>query len=50
MIQTSYLNIDTIVFDYDSNDIDSHAINLDIKFSLVSNPNLGESVQINVNN
>ena len=45
-----YLNIDTIVFDYDSNDIDSHAINLDIKFSLVSNPNLGESVQINVNN
>jgi phage baseplate assembly protein W len=45
-----YLNIDTIVFDYDSNDIDSHIINLDIKFSLVSNPNLGESVQINVNN
>ena len=45
-----YLNIDTIVFDYDSNDIDSHTINLDIKFSLVSNPNLGESVQINVNN
>ena len=45
-----YLNIDTIVFDYDSNNIDNHTINFDIKFSLVSNPNLGESVQINVNN
>jgi phage baseplate assembly protein W len=45
-----YLNIDEIIFDYDSNDIDNHTIGLDIKFSLVSNPNLGESVQINVNN
>jgi phage baseplate assembly protein W len=45
-----YLNIDTIVFDYNENDIDNHMIALDIKFSLVSNPNLGESVQINVNN
>jgi phage baseplate assembly protein W len=45
-----YLNIDTIVFDYNENDIDNHIIALDIKFSLVSNPNLGESVQINVNN
>jgi len=45
-----YLNIDEIIFDYDSNDIDNHRIGLDIKFSLVSNPNLGDSVQINVNN
>ena len=45
-----YLNIDTIVFDYDENDIDNHRIALDIKFSLISNPNLSESVQINVNN
>lgn len=45
-----YLNIDTIIFDYDDNDIDNHTINLDIKFSLASNPNLGDSVQINVNN
>jgi hypothetical protein len=45
-----YLNIDEIIFDYDSNNIDNHRIGLDIKFSLVSNPNLGESVQINVNN
>ena len=45
-----YLNIDTIIFDYDENDIDNHRIALDIKFSLISNRNLGESVQINVNN
>ena len=35
---------------YSDNDIDNHRIDLDIKFSLVSNPKLGESVQINVNN
>ena len=45
-----YLNIDQIIFDYDDNDIDNHTIGLDIKFSLASNPNLGDSVQINVNN
>lgn len=45
-----YLNIDTIVFDYDENDIDNNRIALDIKFSLVSNKNLSESVQITVNN
>jgi phage baseplate assembly protein W len=45
-----YLNIDEIIFDYDDKDIDNNKINLEIKFSLVSNPNLGESVQITVNN
>jgi phage baseplate assembly protein W len=45
-----YLNIDEIVFDYDNNDIDNNRIGLDIKFSLKNNPNLSESVQINVNN
>ena len=45
-----YLNIDEIIFDYDNNDIDNNRINLELKFSLVSNPNLGESVTINVNN
>jgi phage baseplate assembly protein W len=45
-----YLNIDTIVFDYDENDIDNNRISLDIKFSLLSNRNLSESVQITVNN
>ncbi len=43
-----YLNIDTIIFDYDENDIDTNRITLEIKFSLVSNPNLSESVQINI--
>ena len=45
-----YLNIDTIIFDYDENDIDANRITLDVKFSLKSNRNLGESVTINVNN
>ena len=45
-----YLNIDEIIFDYDNNDIDNNRINLELKFSLVSNPNLGDSVTINVNN
>jgi len=45
-----YLNIDEIIFDYDNTDIDNNRINLELKFSLISNPNLGESVTINVNN
>lgn len=45
-----YINVDEILFDYDDNDIDTNKINLEIKFSLASNPNLGESVQITVNN
>jgi hypothetical protein len=45
-----YLNIDEIIFDYDNNDIDNNRINLEVKFSLVSNSNLGESVQITINN
>ncbi len=45
-----YIKIDQIVFDYDNNDIDNNKIFLDIKFSLVSNPTLSETLQINVNN
>lgn len=45
-----YITIDAIVFDYDDNDIDNNKIFLDIKFSLSSNRNLTDSVQINVNN
>lgn len=45
-----YLTLNSIVFDYDDNDIDMNRISLDIKFSLASNPSLTESVQINVNN
>jgi phage baseplate assembly protein W len=45
-----YLSINEIIFDYDDNDIDLNRINLEIKFSLISNPDLRESVQITVNN
>ena len=45
-----YLNIDEIIFDYDNNDIDNNRINLEIKFSLTSNPNMGDSLQITVIN
>ena len=44
------ININQIIFDYDNNDIDNNRIGLDIKFSLISNPNLTETIQINVNN
>lgn len=49
-IYMPYITIDTIVFDYDDIDIDNNKIFLDIKFSLSSNRNLTDSVQINVNN
>lgn len=45
-----YLNIDEIVFDYDENDIDTNRVNLEVKFSLTSNPNLSETVNITINN
>jgi len=45
-----YISLTSIVFDYDDNDIDTNRISLDIQFALASNPNLTESVQININN
>jgi phage baseplate assembly protein W len=45
-----YLNIDEIIFDYDETDIDVNNINLDVKFSLVSNPSLSETLNISINN
>ena len=45
-----YLNIDEIIFDYDNTDIDNNTINLEIKFSLVSNSNLSETLNITINN
>lgn len=44
-----YINIDQILFDYDENDIDNHRINLELQFSLASNPAIRDSVTINVN-
>ena len=43
-----YLNIDTILFDYDDNDIDTNKIQLEIQFSLKSNSNVGASVVIDI--
>ena len=43
-----YLNIDTILFDYDENDIDTNKIQLEIQFSLKSNSNVGASVIIDI--
>ena len=41
-----YLNIDQILFDYDTTDIDNHKIYLQIAFSLKINRDFGESVTI----
>lgn len=43
-----YLNIDTILFDYDENDIDTNSLQLEIQFSLKSNSNVGASVIIDI--
>jgi len=43
-----YLIVDTIIFDYNENDIDNNKIILDVKFSLASNRNIGDSVIIKV--
>jgi phage baseplate assembly protein W len=44
-----YLTITNIIFDYDDTDIDLNKIILEIKFALSSNPNLTETITINVN-
>lgn len=44
-----YLNINTINYFFDENEIDKHTINVEILFSLKSNPKISESIQINVN-
>jgi phage baseplate assembly protein W len=44
-----YINVDQILFDYDENDIDNHRVNLELQFSLTSNPAIRDSVTINVN-
>lgn len=44
-----YINIDRILFDYDENDIDNHSIKLELLFSLANNPNIRDTVSLNVN-
>ena len=43
-----YINIDTILFDYDDNDIDTNTVALEIQFSLKSNSSVGSSVTIDI--
>jgi phage baseplate assembly protein W len=43
-----YLNIDTILFDYDDNDIDTNKLALEVQFSLKSNSSVGSSVTIDI--
>jgi phage baseplate assembly protein W len=43
-----YLNIDTILFDYDDNDIDTNKLVLEVQFSLKSNSSVGSSVTIDI--
>lgn len=43
-----YINIDEIIFDYDDEDIDKHQINLEIRFSLKSNENLSETINVSI--
>lgn len=44
-----YIQIDEIVVDYNDENKDANKIGVELVFSLVSNPNLGESVKININ-
>lgn len=44
-----YLNVDRINYFFDEKEIDKHTINIEILFSLKSNPKISESIQINVN-
>lgn len=45
-----YLEINEIIVDYNDEYKDANKFGVEINFSLVSNPNLKESVTINVNN
>jgi len=44
-----YISIDEIFLEYTPELIDTNGFNVEIKFSLASNPNLSETVTVNVN-
>lgn len=44
-----YISIDEIFLEYTPELIDTNGFNVEIKFSLSSNPNLGETITVNVN-
>jgi phage baseplate assembly protein W len=45
-----YLTVNEIIIDYNDQNKDNNRIGIEISFSLTSNPNLTESVKININN
>ena len=45
-----YLTIDEIIVDINDEDIDRNTINLEIRFSLASNPNIGASTTVTITN
>jgi phage baseplate assembly protein W len=45
-----YLTIDEIIVDINDEDIDRNTINLEIRFSLASNPNIGTSTTVTITN
>jgi phage baseplate assembly protein W len=42
------VNIDEIIFDFTENDIDNHTINFNIVFSLKSNPDITDNVEVSI--
>lgn len=44
-----YISIDEIFLEYNPETIDKNGLNIEIKFSLTSNPNLTETITVNVN-
>jgi phage baseplate assembly protein W len=44
-----YLQINQIFLEYTPEQIDSHTISVELDFSLVSNPNINDTVTININ-
>lgn len=45
-----YISIDEIIVDFDNLNIDNHNVEVEIKFSLVSNENITDTITVNVNN
>jgi phage baseplate assembly protein W len=43
-----YIQIDQIFLDYDENDIDRNGFRVEVAFSLASNPNINDTVTVNV--
>jgi phage baseplate assembly protein W len=45
-----YLTVNEIIIDYNDQNKDNNRIGIEISFALTSNPNLKESIKVNINN